>query len=219
MTHPGPPQSPYGYPQQQPPTQQPAYGYPSQQGYGYPPQQPGYGYPPQQPAGMPYAQQQPWAPDGAQPPYAGWMQRAGAFLLDALINFGPFWVLTGIGAGIEESSGESGEVLANVVSWIGVLAMIAAVVYQLRREGRTGQTVGKKALGIRAVRERDGRMLGFGLALGRRLLQFLNYAIVGLGWWWAIWDIRHQTFADKIASVIVLRADAPHAPQPAGPYQ
>ncbi|MEV0598643.1 RDD family protein [Streptomyces sp. NPDC050315] len=181
MSHPGPPQ---------------------QQAYGYPPRQQAYGspYPPPQQAGFPYAPQ--------QPPYAGWGQRAGAFVLDVLINFGPMWLLVGIGGGIEAGSGESGEVFANIVAWIGILAMIVAVVFQLRREGRTGQTVGKKVLGIRAVRERDGRPLGVGPALGRRLLQFLNNVVFGLGWWWALWDAKSQTFADKMTSVIVLRADA-----------
>lgn len=204
MSHPGPPpQTPYGYPPQQQP----------QQGYGYPPQQQAYGspYPPPQQAGFSYAPQ--------QPPYAGWLQRAGAFVLDVLINFGPMWLLVGIGSGIEASSGESGEVFANIVAWIGILAMIVAVVFQLRREGRTGQTVGKKVLGIRAVRERDGQMLGVGLALGRRLLQFLNNVVFGLGWWWAIWDAKSQTFADKITSVIVVRADAAPMPQPGGTWQ
>ncbi|MER7400831.1 RDD family protein [Streptomyces sp. NPDC000151] len=215
MSHPGPPpQQPYGYPPQQPPTQQQAYGYPpQQQAYGYPPQQQPYGapYPPPQQAGFPYAPQ--------HPPYAGWLQRAGAFLLDILINFGPVWALVGIGTSIDERSGESGEVFATIVSWVGILAMIVAVVLQLRSEGRTGQTVGKKVLGIRAIRERDGQMLGVGLALGRRLLQFLNNVVFGLGWWWAIWDVRSQTFADKITSVVVVRADAAPAPGPAGPWQ
>ncbi|MFI9025533.1 RDD family protein [Streptomyces sp. NPDC053560] len=196
MSHPGPPpQASYGYP-----PQQPAYGYPPQQPYGYP-QQAGAPYPPQQ---------QPWAPTGPQlqPPYAGWFQRAGAFLLDVLINFGPLWVMVGISTAIEESTGESGDALAIILGWVGVLAMIVAVVLQLRLEGRTGQTVGKKVLGIRAIRAADGRMLGVGLALGRRLLQFLNNVVFGLGWWWAIWDAKSQTFADKIANVIVVRADA-----------
>jgi hypothetical protein len=32
------------------------------------------------------------------PPYAGWPRRAGAFLLDIVINFAPMCVLTGVGA-------------------------------------------------------------------------------------------------------------------------
>ncbi|WP_037771064.1 RDD family protein [Streptomyces sclerotialus] len=197
MSHPGPPpQASYGYPPQQPPTQQ-GYGYPHQQPYGVP-------YPASQQSGFPYAV--PFVPQ--PPPYAGWPHRAGAFLLDCALNFGPMWVLMGFGIALEGRTGESGDVVANVLSWLGILAMIVTVVFQLRREGRSGQTVGKKALGIRAVRAYDAQMLGVGLALGRRLLQFLNCFACGLGWLWALWDDRSQTFADKITSVVVVRADA-----------
>ncbi|GAB2807844.1 RDD family protein [Streptomyces daliensis] len=195
MSHPGPPpQAPYGYPPQQQPQPQP---------YGYP-------YAPPQP-GLPYASA--FAPP--LPPRAGWGQRAGAFLLDVAINFGPMWLLMGVAIGIEESSGESGEVVANILSWLGILAMIVAVVFQLMREGLTGQTVGKGVLGIRAMRERDGQQpLGIGLAFGRRLLQCLNYPLFGLGWWWPLWDDKSQTFADKLTGVVVVRADPAPVPQP-----
>ncbi|MBT2399451.1 RDD family protein [Streptomyces sp. ISL-100] len=186
----------------------------SQAPAGYPPpqQMAGAQYPPFPQPGSPYAPQ--------HPPYAGWLRRAGAFLLDILINFGPMWLLMGIANAIGEGrSGDSGEIPAAILGWGGLIAMIATLVVQLMREGRTGQTVGKRALGIRAVRDRDGLMPGIGLALGRRLCQFLNYAVFGLGWWWAIWDTKSQTFADKITSVVVVRADAGPARQPAAPWQ
>ncbi|MEU5958183.1 RDD family protein [Streptomyces sp. NPDC047525] len=137
------------------------------------------------------------------------MQRADAFLLDSAINFGPMWLLIWIGYAIDEqSSGDSGEVPAAILSWVGIITMIAAVVVQLIREGRTGQTVGKRVFGIRAVRDRDGLPPGVGLALSRRLCQVLNYPVFGLGWLWAIWDTKKQTFADKITGAVVVTADA-----------
>lgn len=142
------------------------------------------------------------------PPYAGWMQRVNAFLLDSLINFGPMWLLIGVAYAIDEkSSGDSGEIPAAILSWVGIIAMIATCVVQLIREGRTGQTVGKKALGIRAVQDPDGLTPGVGLALSRRLCQFLNWPVFGLGWWWAGWDAKKQTFADKITGVVVVTAE------------
>ncbi|MFI9025691.1 RDD family protein [Streptomyces sp. NPDC053560] len=68
-----------------------------------------------------------------------------------------------------------------------------------------GKQIGKKALNIRAVRDGHGQTLGVGLALARRMLQFLNYAVFGLGWWWAIWDAKSQTFADKLTNVVSSR--------------
>ncbi|WP_345126800.1 RDD family protein [Streptomyces chiangmaiensis] len=145
-----------------------------------------------------------------EPNFAGWWQRAGAFLLDLAVNFGPVCALGGVGGEIGDGgSGDSGEAVGTILGWVGVLPIICALVYQVIREGRTGQTLGKAVLGIRAVRDRDGRTLGIGRALGRRLLQPLNCVVLGLGWSWPLWDDRRQTFADKIVGAVVLRVEAP----------
>jgi uncharacterized RDD family membrane protein YckC len=185
----GPPQPPYGHvPQQQ---NYPAYP-------AYPAMGPGAGYAPH------------------RPPYAGWPQRAGAFLLDIALNFGPIWVLTGLAAAVGDR-GENSEVVGTILGWAGLLVLLGTVVYQLVSEGQRGQTVGKRVLGIRTVRDRDGQMPGIGLALARRIAEALNCPLLGLGWWWPLWDDKRQTFADKISGVVVVRADA--APPFQGPWQ
>lgn len=79
---------------------------------------------------------------------------------------------------------------------------------QTIREGRTEQSVAKKAFGIRVIRTYDGLAPGVGLAFARRFCQFLNYPAFCLGWLWASWDPKKQTFADKITDVFVIRTDA-----------
>ncbi|MEW2467953.1 RDD family protein [Streptomyces sp. NPDC046994] len=163
----------------------------------------------------PYTQAQiPWHSVGPNlqqlPRYAPWWRRGVAFVLDLTINFGPIVALSAIGTAIDGRTG--GEAAGTILGWVGVLAMLSAVVYQVIREGQTGQTLGKSALGIRSVRADDGRPLGVGRALGRRLLQLLNNVLLGLGWWWALWDDRAQTFADKIVGAVVIRVEAPLAP-------
>lgn len=176
----------YGYPQQG----QPGYGAPQtppgvppQQGYGYPqggyPQQPGYGYP-QQPG------------YGAQPPYANWGQRFLGTLVDMLVFAVPYAIVI-VGS-------DTPALVA-----IGALALIGLAIWQLIQEGRTGQTVGKKALGIRLVREIDGQPMGVGMAFVRRLAHFLDSLACYLGWLWPAWDAKKQTFADKVCSSIVIR--------------
>lgn len=88
---------------------------------------------------------------------------------------------------------------------IGALALIGLAIWQLIQEGRTGQTVGKKALGIRLVREIDGQPMGVGMAFVRRLAHFLDSLACYLGWLWPAWDAKKQTFADKVCSSIVIR--------------
>lgn len=89
--------------------------------------------------------------------------------------------------GIAEVIGEgnTGEGLALIVSWSGVVAVIVACVVQAIREGRTGQSIGKTALGIGVVRTYDGLAPGAPLAFARRLCQFRNYPAFCLGWLWA----------------------------------
>ncbi|MEV5471455.1 RDD family protein [Streptomyces sp. NPDC052207] len=198
----GSPNNPYGQPQnpQNPPS---GYGQP-QPGYGQPQQgQPGYGYPqqgqpgippqgyPQQPGGYPGYPQQPGY--GAQPPYANWGQRFLGTIVDGLVFLVPY-LLVILGRDTP------------ALTVIGGLAIFAVAIWQLIMEGRTGQTLGKKALGIRLVRESDGQPLGIGMAFVRRLAHFLDSLACYLGWLWPLWDAKKQTFADKVCSSIVIRS-------------
>ncbi|MER5212294.1 RDD family protein [Streptomyces sp. NPDC002838] len=198
----GTPNNPYGQPQD--PQQQPGYGYPQQgqqpPGYGYPqapqgvPPQQGYGYPqaPQAPAGYGYPQQPGY---GGQPPYANWGQRFLGTLVDGLVIMIPY-ILVAI-----DISAQTG-----FLSLIGGLGVIGVAIWMLIQEGRTGQTIGKKAVGIRLVRESDGQPLGVGMAFVRRLAHFLDSLPCYLGWLWPAWDAKRQTFADKVCSSIVIRS-------------
>ncbi|MFE9683507.1 RDD family protein [Streptomyces sp. NPDC006285] len=187
---------PYGYPQQ-PPQGQPGYGYPQQPpgvppqaGYGYP-QQPGQQYP-----GYPNPQQQMYG--GGMPPYAHWGLRFGATLVDMLVLMVAYIPMV-IGAAIGSDSSTA------IFSLISFVAIIGVAIWMLVQEGKTGQTIGKKALGIRLLRESDGMPLGIGMAFVRRLAHFLDSLACYLGWLWPLWDAKQQTFADKVCSSVVVK--------------
>lgn len=213
MSYPPDPNNPYSKPDQ---PQQPGYGYPPQQ----PPQQPGYGYPqqPQQPAQDPYAQQPgygypqqppqqpqpgygyPAAPPypGAgyggglpgQPMYASWIQRVGAYIIDlVIIDALPLILRVG----------------GTALSVIGDLIALGLFLWLCYMEGTTGQTPGKKALGIRLVREVDGQVIGFGLAVVRKICHIVDSVICCIGFLWPLWDGKRQTLADKIMSTVVVK--------------
>ena len=184
----GDPNNPYGQPQ----GQQPGYGYPQQPGYqqapqGVPPQQ-GYGYPQQ--GGYPGYPQQ--AGYGMAPSYANWGQRFLGTLVDGLVFLVPY-ILILVGKGTP------------ALLLVGALALIGLAIWQLIQEGRTGQTVGKKALGIRLVKEETGQPIGVGMAFVRRLAHFLDSIACYIGWLWPAWDAKRQTFADKVCGTIVIR--------------
>lgn len=222
-----PPQQPNPYGQQ---PQQPGYGYPQQQpGYGYPQQQQpqGYqqapGYPP--PPGPDYGQQPPYGYDPYAAPqvsasYAHWGKRVGATLLDGLIAGLLPAILYGIGFSqikpavcttdptsyqVSCTGGSSGS--AVVFMLLGALVGLAATLWLVYQEGTTGQSVGKKALNIRLVREYDGQVLGFGLAFVRRLCHVLDGLACYVGFLWPLWDPKRQTFADKIMTTVVVTTD------------
>ncbi|MFI8350953.1 RDD family protein [Streptomyces sp. NPDC085596] len=194
----GSPQNPYGQPQdpqqgygqpQQPGYPQAPQGVPQQPGYGYPqappvPQQAGYGYPG-------YPQQ---AGYGTQPPYANWGQRFLAKLVDMLIYAVPYGLLV------------AGAKNAPVLSIIGFLALLGLFIWQIIREGSTGQTIGKKVVGIRTLKEDTGQTIGGGMAFVRQLAHFLDSLPCYLGYLWPAWDSKRQTFSDKVCGTIVIRS-------------
>ncbi|MGW9208701.1 RDD family protein [Embleya sp. NPDC055664] len=198
-------------------------GYGQQPGYGQPAYgQPGYG----QPAyGQPdYGQQAGYAqPYGYGPPQnlgdycASWGRRVGGALLDWLvmlpvmipyyIGFGMYMDKTETTSNLDGSEtttydGGSGPIVLMVVG--GVLSFLFGL-FQLYRQGKTGQTIGKKAVGIKVLRERDGMPVGFGMAIVRAISHFLDIITCFLGLLWPLWDDKKQTFADKVCSTVVVK--------------
>ncbi|TDD60491.1 RDD family protein [Actinomadura rubrisoli] len=220
----GQPQQPgYGQPQQQPgygqPPAQPGYGQPQQQqpGYGQPPAQPGYGQPP---AAQPGYGQPPAPPAGGQPGYqevhhhhygaggqlAEWGSRAGATIIDGLIIGAPVGVLYFI-ALLLMGSGNGGAAFIGILFFLVALAIgIGGGIWLIYQEGTTGQTIGKRQMGIRVVSAQTGQVLGFGGAFVRRLAHAADSFACYVGYLWPLFDERKQTFADKICNTLVVRA-------------
>jgi uncharacterized RDD family membrane protein YckC len=175
-----PPQSPYGMPQypggNQPPPP-PPYGQPQYQ-YGAQPPQYAYG---QQPYGGPG-----YSPSGQ---LATWIYRVGGLILDWLI----FYVPAGL---IGLATGSQG---------VRTLLSIVAFLIIGYLNGATGQTPGKRIVGLRLVRERDGQLLGGGMGIVRGIAHLLDSLSCLIGWLWPLWDKKRQTFADKICGTVVLR--------------
>jgi len=209
---------------------QPDYGQQQQPGYGQQPGQPGYGQQPpsqygQQPGAYPgqpgqYGQQAPGQPGGypqqpapygatpygQQQPYGGygygaptgnlatWPVRVGAYLIDSIIVGVP----SGIGSAIDGDAG--------AVYWIFALISLGLWVYnRVIQQGQTGQSWGKKALGLKLVGAESGQPVGAGKALLRDITHILDGLPCYLGYLWPLWDEKKQTFADKINNTYVVK--------------
>jgi uncharacterized RDD family membrane protein YckC len=150
---------------------------------------------------------------------AGWWTRGGALAIDLLIT-GAIelavlliaWVLSG-GPRWTLSHSET------LAFEIGLpVAVLYAPLLLSRRGERNGQTIGKRAMGIRVVRE-DGLPLSFVTALvrealGRQVPALLSSGLyVPVDYLWPLWDARHQALHDKVGRTFVVGA-AGSAPEP-----
>ncbi len=89
---------------------------------------------------------------------------------------------------------------------LGVVGYLLVAFIYVRALGRTGQTWGRRIVGIKVVGEATGEPIGFGRALGRSLFAvFISAQIIYLGYLWMLWDDKKQTWHDKVVSSIVVR--------------
>jgi uncharacterized RDD family membrane protein YckC len=201
----------------------PAYGQAGQPNYGQPAQ--GYGQAGQPsygdygvPAAPQYNQNQHgYAPSNGGPAvrheFAGWFQRVGASLIDGVISAVVPSIFYGIAAATSETSVDAFGTPTSEPTGLGVLLIFIGMIAQFGiwfwnrvwRQGRTGQSLGKSALGIRLIREGTGQPAGAGLTVGREFAHILD-SFFYLGYLWPLWDEKKQTFADKICGTLVVRA-------------
>jgi uncharacterized RDD family membrane protein YckC len=69
-----------------------------------------------------------------------------------------------------------------------------------------GQTEGCGAFGLKIVRCADGEPPGYPRALARVLVSVLSRGVLWLGYLWMLWDDKHQTWHDRAAGTMVVRA-------------
>ncbi len=86
------------------------------------------------------------------------------------------------------------------------LAVVAAIIYYAKLEGGSGQTLGKRALGIRVVDSRTGGSIGTGRGVGRYFARILSGLVCFLGYLWMLWDPEKQTWHDKMVNSYVVKA-------------
>ena len=118
--------------------------------------------------------------------FAGWWSRVGASLIDSII------IVVGL-----------------------IIGGYLIQAWAMGREGeKNGMTLGKQALGIKAVRE-DGQPWTFGTGLFREfVIKYLLVGVVGgfiivgslINYLWPLWDDRKQALHDKIIKDYVVKA-------------
>jgi uncharacterized RDD family membrane protein YckC len=154
--------------------------------------------------------------------YAPWPRRVMAFLLDAV----PVLVLAALAVillyltrirrcdgdlsarDLGDQCGSSTSVLGQICFLVAWLAILGYGVWNFGyRQGRTGSSVGKSVLGLRVVDVASGEPIGFLRSVIRQFAHVLEPLSLGLGYLWPLWDSKNQTFADKLASTVCVRAE------------
>jgi uncharacterized RDD family membrane protein YckC len=85
------------------------------------------------------------------------------------------------------------------------LSLVFSFGYYTYFHGRTGQTPGDAALGIRVVDIDSGDVIGYGRAFGRALVSIVSGLVIAIGYLWMLWDPRKQTWHDKAVSSLPVR--------------
>jgi uncharacterized RDD family membrane protein YckC len=126
-------------------------------------------------------------------PRASFFRRLGAMLLDG--------ILLGIVTGVIEAIVGRG--------FGGLFSLAIGIAYYGYLEGgETGQTLGKKALGIRVLDLRGGGSIGFSRVVIRYFARILSALPIFLGYFWMLWDSENQTWHDKLAGSVVVPLSA-----------
>ena len=132
---------------------------------------------------------------GPSGPRAGFWVRFGAYIIDA--------ILVSIVEVIVFVVLHKALALAYVVNFVLVWGYFIAL-----EGGPTGQTLGKKAVGVRVFDFGQGGPIGYGRAFLRQLVKIISAAVFFLGYLWMIWDREKQTWQDKAAGSVVVPVDA-----------
>jgi uncharacterized RDD family membrane protein YckC len=89
---------------------------------------------------------------------------------------------------------------------VQLLLMLSNYAYSVYLIARTGQTIGKKILGIKVLRRKDHHIPNCNQAFMRETVgKFISGLPLGFGFLTMITNSHHQTWHDKIAGTVVVK--------------
>jgi uncharacterized RDD family membrane protein YckC len=150
------------------------------------------------------------------PRHAGLGIRTMSKLVDSLVILALFtcmWVMAGTlgyrwlfieGALEVVGIGEAFELLFYEAMGIAVLSGSVALAYPVVMRSACGQTVGEAIWELRLL-DNGGGEAGTGKIVKRGLLSILSMALLGAGYWWALFDDQRQTLHGKWSGTIFAR--------------
>jgi uncharacterized RDD family membrane protein YckC len=126
---------------------------------------------------------------GPSGPRAGFWLRCAASFLDGMLLLVPYLVTV---------------VAADPGTAWTLWLFVSIAYFTLLEGGADGQTLGKKAAGIRVIDLATGGPIGYGRAFIRWVGRWVSLLVFGLGYFWMLWDPEKQTWHDKMAGCVVV---------------
>ncbi len=124
------------------------------------------------------------ATGGASGPRAGFWQRFAAVFIDGVILVVIEFVLIAVFK----------SAVGSVLTWV-----VGVAYFTYFEGGPRGQTLGKRAIGIRVVDFDTGGPIGYGRAFIRYIGRLVSAIVIYIGYLWMLWDREKQTWHDKFA--------------------
>lgn len=128
--------------------------------------------------------------------YAPWGTRALGLLIDwVLFALVPYIALFVIGSVL----GAISDALGALFIFLGYIVVAALFIYVLGYGvGTTGQSPGKRVMGIKIVSKETGQVIGGGAGVGRWFAHIIDSLVCYIGWLLPLFDAEKQTIADKL---------------------
>ncbi len=139
-------------------------------------------------------------PTGAPLEFAGFWIRFGAVIVDGLILTAITMPLLFLAYGSEAWEGE--RMIKGPFDFL--ISYIFPFFWVILFWAKAGATPGKMALKIKIVNA-DGSLPSIGQCIGRYFAYFLSALPLLLGYLWAAWDPKKQSWHDKLANTYVIR--------------
>lgn len=134
-----------------------------------------------------------YQPQSGNVHYANWGTRVGACIVDALASL-PFLLLALL---LDEDVGP-------LFSFLLVIGIAVQAYNRWFLAGQTGQSWGKKALGIFLMNESNQQPIGAGMAFLRDIAHYVD-GILYIGFVFPLLTRKRQTIADMIVKTVVVK--------------
>lgn len=140
--------------------------------------------------------------------YAGFWRRLLASFIDGII-LSVFGFFVGLIFGFIIAMmgfNSNSSVYMSLKAVVNIIIYAFSIYYYIYYIGKSGQTFGKKIMGIKVVNKDSNQPIGYVGAFLREIVgKFLSAFVLLIGFLWMLWDTKKQTWHDKISNSIVIK--------------